>query len=71
MNKLEKLACIEGYEDIMDLLEVATFDSVSPGICRNKGCNYTTEVEPDSDSGWCEECNTNSVVSCLVLAGII
>lgn len=39
--------------------------------CRNPGCDYSTEVEPDSSDGWCEECNENFVVSCLVLAGII
>ena len=71
MNKLEKLARIEGYEDVMDLLEAASFDSVVPGICKVKGCDYSTGVEPDSDSGWCEECDKGTVVSCLVLAGII
>ena len=70
MSKLEKLAKIEGM-DVMDMLEKATFDCVSPGICRNPRCNYTCEVEPDSASGWCEECEANTVVSALRLAGII
>ena len=70
-TKLEQLAEIEGYSDTMDMLEAATFDSVAPGICKNPDCDYSCEVEPDSASGWCEECNTNTVVSCLVLGGLI
>ena len=71
MTKLEKLAEIEGFSDVMDMLEAATFDSIAPGICMNTGCDYSTSVEPDSDTGWCEECDTNTVKSCLMLADII
>lgn len=70
-KKLYRLARDWGFEDVMELLERATFDSVSPGICTNEGCDYSTEVEPDSDSGWCENCETNTVKSALMLAGII
>jgi len=69
-QKLLELAIIEGLE-VKELLEEATFDSVCMGICKNKDCDYTAEVEPDQDKGWCEECNTNTVVSPLMLAGII
>jgi hypothetical protein len=37
----------------------------------NEGCEYTAEMEPDQDRGWCEVCETNSMASALVLAGII
>ena len=67
---LAKLAEIEGM-DVQEMLEHATFDSVAPGICTNKGCEYTTEVEPDQREGYCEKCGTNTVKSCLILAGII
>lgn len=70
-SKLETLADIEGYADIMDLLEAVSTDSVCPGICMNKDCDYTAEVEPDSTSGWCEECSTQTVKSALILAGVI
>ena len=70
MTKLETLAQIEGM-DVMELLEEATFDGISPGICINKNCNYTTEVEPDCYDGFCEVCGTNTVKSALALAGII
>ena len=69
-KKLLELANIEGLE-VKELLEQATFDSVCMGICRNKDCDYTAEVEPDQDKGWCEDCNTNTVASPLMLAGII
>lgn len=71
MNKLDTLANIEGFDDAMDMLEEMGWDSVVPAICANKGCDYTTGMEPDQDRGWCEECRTNSVQSCLILAGVI
>jgi len=70
MDKLETLAQIEGL-DVDTMLERATFDSVTPGICINDFCEYTCEVEPDCRNGWCEECGEGSVQSCLVLAEII
>ena len=70
-EKLTQLAELEGYTDEMDMLQEASCDSVVPSICVNQGCDYTTGMEPDQDEGWCEECETNTVKSCLVLAGII
>jgi len=34
----------------------------------NEGCDYTAEMEPDQDAGYCEECRTNSMQSALILA---
>lgn len=70
MSKLQKLAEIEGLE-VEEILEAGTFDGVCAGICCNPGCEYTTEVEPDCDSGYCEECETQTVKSALILAGMI
>ena len=67
--KLETLRAAEGFESIEKMLEAATFDSVSPAICTN--CDYTCEMEPDQDRGYCEGCGGNTVVSALILAGII
>jgi hypothetical protein len=69
--KLRKLAETEGFESVHKMLEAATFDSVSPGICVQEGCDYTTEVEPDQTEGWCEACGRGSVASALILAGFI
>ncbi len=72
--KLAKLVEVEGFEDDAALFAASISDSVCPAICcnpDNPDCDYTTEMEPDQDRGWCEACGTNTVVSALVLAGII
>jgi len=68
---MSELAESEGFDDPMDLLEANITDSVCPGICTNPGCSYTNMVEPDSCTGWCENCETNTVASAMVLAGVI
>lgn len=70
-EKLRRLVEAEGFACVDDLLEVVVTDSVSPAICMNAGCNYTTEMEPDQEHGYCEVCGTNTVASALVLAGLI
>lgn len=69
--KLATLAEAEGFPSTDALLEAAATDSVSPGICTTVDCDYTTEVEPDQDQGWCEACEKGTVVSALVLARLI
>jgi hypothetical protein len=69
--KLQKLIEIEGFKDDTSLFAAAVTDSVRPAICMNDGCDYTAEMEPDQDRGWCEVCGTNSMKSALVLAGLI
>ena len=70
-NKLRKLAEVEGFDTVDALVEATAHDSVSPGICMAGGCDYTTEVEPDQDRGWCELCGKGTVQSALILAGLI
>jgi hypothetical protein len=69
--KLMKLCDIEGFDILDDLLQAAVTDSVCPAICMTEGCDYTTEMEPDQDQGFCEACGGNTVTSALVLAGLI
>ena len=69
--KLMKLCDLEGYKRLHDLLRASTTDSVCPAICMTEGCDYTTEMEPDQDRGWCKECQAETMVSVLVLGGII
>jgi len=71
VTKLQQLAEIEGFPDTDTLLESTINDDVVPGICTEKGCDYTCSVEPDSDRGYCEVCQAQTVKSCLVLAGLI
>jgi hypothetical protein len=70
-SKFSLLIEIEGYDDSLAFLEEVSTDSVCPGICMNPDCDYTTEVEPDCRNGYCEECNTQTVKSALVLVGFI
>ena len=70
-TKLRALRAAEGFDSIEKMLEAATFDSISPGISTKSDCDGTAEVEPDQDRGWCEACGGNTVVSALVLAGIV
>jgi len=70
MGKLATLVSIEGTT-VEEMIEETTFDSVTYGICVNRGCDFTCQVEPDQSEGYCENCNTNTVKSSLVLAGII
>jgi len=69
-EKLDQLSEQEGLS-VDEMLEEGTFNSICPAICMNVGCNYTASMEPDQDRGYCEDCNTNSMKSALVLAGII
>ena len=69
--KLALLVETEGFDSLDDLIAATITDSVSPAICLNDGCDYTTEMEPDQDRGWCEVCGTNTVASALILAGLI
>lgn len=71
MDKFSQLMEIEGYEDELEFLQDCTMDSINPGICMNKECDYTTTVEPDQREGWCENCETNTVQAALVIKGII
>ena len=69
--KLAKLAELEGFASPDELIAATVHDSVSPGICSRPGCDYSCEVEPDQDRGWCEACRDQTVQSALVLAELI
>jgi len=70
-GKLKKLCEIEGYDDPLKLFEASIADSVCPAICVAEGCDYTCDMEPDQDRGYCEACGQNTMQSALVLAGLI
>ena len=69
--KLMTLCDLEGFDSFDDLLQAAATDSVCPAICMTEGCDYTAEMEPDQDQGFCEACGGNTITSALVLAGLI
>jgi hypothetical protein len=69
--KLQRLAELEGFKTVDEMFDAAVSDTVCPGICINPGCDYTADVEPDQRRGYCENCGTQTVKSCIVLTGII
>ena len=69
--KLAKLVEIEGFDSTEELIAAVLLDSVSPAICMNEGCDFTCEMEPDQDAGYCEECHANTMIAAPVLAGLI
>jgi hypothetical protein len=71
LAKLRTLVDAEGHASLDELLQATITDSVCPAICVTIGCDYTCEMEPDQDRGWCEACGTNTVQSALVLAALI
>jgi hypothetical protein len=73
-DKLAKLIELEGFDSETALFEAVVADSVCPAICcnpDNPDCDYTAEMEPDQDRGWCEACERGTLVSALVLGGLI
>ena len=69
--KPRELARDGGHAFVVEMFKACVTDSVSPAICTARDCSYTTEMEPDQDRGYCEACGGNTVVSALVLAGLI
>lgn len=67
---LKELCEYEGM-NIEEIAQESMFGARAgvPGICPH--CGYTTDVEPDQDRGWCEECEAQTVKSALILAGIM
>ena len=70
-QKLMRLCELEGYKSACDLIEAVAGDSVCPAICMTEGCEYTADMEPDQEEGYCESCGGNTVASALRLAGFI
>lgn len=70
-QKLMRLCESAGYDNAYDLLQAVAGDSVCPAICMTEGCDYTADMEPDQDEGYCESCGSNTVTSALRLAGFI
>ena len=69
-QKLAQLADNWGLT-INELMEEAALDSCAPAICMNLNCDYSTEMEPDQDQGYCEACGSNTVQSAAILAGLV
>jgi len=73
-SKLAKLVEFNGFADENELFAAAAGDTVCLAICCNPDkpeCDHIAEMEPDQEHGWCEMCGRGTLVSGLVLGGII
>jgi len=70
-KKIQALCEASGYDDPLAMLEEQSMDSVNDGICMMIGCDYTTQVEPDNNKGWCEVCEKPTVCSISMLMGVM
>jgi hypothetical protein len=70
-SKLMQACEAEGFASIDDLLAVLLADSVCPAICMNEGRDCIAPMETDQEKGYCENCGGNTMVSVLVLVGLI
>ena len=69
--KLLKVCEAEGFATMNDLLVLSVADSVCPAICITEGCDHIAPMESDQEEGYCEVCSSTTMVSVLVLAGLI
>jgi len=61
---LKQICDVEGlpFDELMSELMA---DSISPGVCRE--CGLVKEIEQDVTDGYCEDCDTNTVISATEL----
>ena len=71
MSKLDQLTSDFGFDTPEDLVEAYIYDGLMPAICMTRGCDYSTEMEPDQDRGWCDCCGANTMKSAAILMGVI
>ena len=73
-TKTEKLVALarQEFETTPEgLFEIIGIGTVVPGICMRPGCDYVTEVAGDEEDGWCDECETATCTSALLLAELV
>jgi hypothetical protein len=70
-KKLNTLLQNQGYASVEDFINGRGLDSICPGICISPDCDGVFDVEGDQETGWCFECETNTVVAFFILADVI
>ena len=66
-----KVVVLTGFANVDDLLKLRARRSACPGICMTEGCDFIGSTRPNEQEGKCEACGGTTVVSVLVLAGIV
>jgi hypothetical protein len=57
-----------GFREVGELIEHYLFRESCPALCLS--CGYIEEKAPETFSGWCPVCDSDTMRSELVLAGI-
>jgi hypothetical protein len=70
VSKLDTLVRESGMS-VMEFIDAYALESTSPGICMNPDCDYRAEVGLDERAGYCPSCQTATIRSGIVLAGLI
>ncbi|MCP3475052.1 hypothetical protein NLM33_32540 [Bradyrhizobium sp. CCGUVB1N3] len=70
-TKLMIVCEAEGFASIDDLFVLLAADNLCPAICMTEGCDHIEQLEADQEEGYCEKCSGNTMVSVLILAGLI
>jgi len=70
-TKLVTLCEAEGLAGLDDLSALMAADNICPAICMTEGCDHVAPMESDQEEGYCEKCGGNTMVSALILAGLI
>lgn len=68
---LKKAADAEFGGDVDEMLEDGSTDGSAVAICINCEEVYGERLEPDADDVECEECQTPTVQSVLIISGVI
>ena len=62
------LVLADGDPDVaFRLVEANIIDSIVPCICSNGDCGGVSDLEPDSREGYCQSCESHSMISCIEL----
>ncbi len=68
-SKLMKVCEVNGLATLDHLRALSRADC--PAICMTEGCDFISPMEPNQREGYCDKCGGTTMVSVLVLAGII
>ena len=69
-QKLRTVSESFGYDHPITLLHAHLNAAIIPGICTNAKCNFIVGVEPQEEYGHCVNCDTYTVQSIFILAGV-
>jgi hypothetical protein len=58
-----------GFMDVGEMINCYLFKESCPAFCLS--CGYIEEQAPETFAGWCPVCDTDTMRSALVLAGIL